>query len=85
MLYLWRRVPMPQISLYIDEETLRKVEDAAKRQHLSISKWVSEQIRSKIDPVYPAGYEDLYGSVGEADIRRPVEVGFEEDSKREAL
>jgi len=76
---------MPQISLYIDEETLRKVENAAKRQHLSISKWVSEQIRSKIDPVYPDGYEDLYGSVEESEIRRPAEVGFEEDSRREVL
>lgn len=46
---------MPQISLYVDEETLKKVESAAKRQHVSISKWVSEQIRSKIEPVYPLG------------------------------
>ena len=44
---------MPQISLYIDEKTLKKVENAAQRQHVSISKWVSEQIKTKIEPIYP--------------------------------
>jgi predicted HicB family RNase H-like nuclease len=39
---------MPQISVYIDEPTLRKIEIAAKRQKKSISKWVVEQIRSRI-------------------------------------
>ncbi len=62
---------MPQISLYVDEETLKKVESAAKRQHVSISKWVSEQIRSKIEPVYPLGYEELFGSVTENELVRP--------------
>lgn len=38
---------MPQISVYIDEPTLRKIEIAAKRKKI-ISKWVVEQIRSRI-------------------------------------
>lgn len=76
---------MPQISLYVDEETLRKVESAAKRQHVSISKWVSEQIRSKIEPVYPLGFEDLFGSLAEDDLVRPDQGAFEKDSQREAF
>jgi len=43
---------MPQISLYIDEPTLKKVENAALREHVSISKWVAEQIRARVDPVF---------------------------------
>jgi predicted HicB family RNase H-like nuclease len=46
---------MPQISLYIDEPTLRKVEYAAKAQQVSISRWVADQIRSRVDAVYPTG------------------------------
>ena len=46
---------MPQISLYIDEETLKKVEKAAKKEHISISKWVGNNIKrsfeSKINTV----------------------------------
>lgn len=36
---------MPQISLYIDEETLKKVEKASKKEHISISKWVGNNIK----------------------------------------
>jgi len=46
---------MPQISLYIDEETLSKIEKAAKKEHISISKWVGNNIKrsfeSKINTV----------------------------------
>ena len=56
---------MPQISLYIDEQTLKKVENAAQKQHVSISKWVAEQIRSRVEPIYPANFESLFGSISD--------------------
>lgn len=74
---------MPQISLYIDEATLRKVESAASRQHVSISKWVAEQIRSKIEPVYPKGFEDLFGSFSDETFERPNQIDFSHDISRE--
>ena len=76
---------MPQISLYIDEVTLKKVESAASRQHVSISKWVADQIRSKVDPVYPKGYEDLFGSVSDELFERPDQGSFQADSVRESF
>jgi PHD/YefM family antitoxin component YafN of YafNO toxin-antitoxin module len=54
---------MPQISLYIDEETLKKIEKAAKKEHISISKWVGNNIRRSFKSEYPENYFDLYGSV----------------------
>ena len=73
---------MPQISLYIDEKTLKKVEIAAKQSHLSISKWVAEQIKSKIDPVYPADYKDLFGSIKDDTFVKPKSLDFKNDTKR---
>jgi hypothetical protein len=73
---------MPQISLYIDEKTLTKVEDAAKRQRVSISKWVAEQIRAKVEPVYPADYGSLFGSISDDTFMRPMVPSFESDVKR---
>jgi hypothetical protein len=74
---------MPQISLYIDEPTLKKIENAALRQHVSISKWVAEQIRSRVDPTYPPDYEDLFGSISDDTFVRPVQPSFDSDSFRE--
>jgi len=74
---------MPQISLYIDEATLKKVESAASREHVSISRWVADQIRSKVDPVYPKDFEDLFGSLSDESFVRPGQNGFQSDSNRE--
>ncbi len=76
---------MPQISLYIDEKTLKKVESAAKQQRLSISKWVAEQIRSKVDPVYPADYDKLFGSIKDDTFTKPESPNFNHDAKRTAF
>ena len=76
---------MPQISLYIDEPTLREIENAASKEHISISKWVAEQIRSRIKPSYPIGFEDLYGSIDDSTLIRPEQFDYSNDSFREAF
>ena len=76
---------MPQISLYIDDKTLKKVEDAAKRQHTSISKWVAEQLRSTVDPVYPAQFEELFGSIKDETFMESKEIPFSSDYSRSEL
>lgn len=76
---------MPQISLYIDEKTLREIEIAAKHQKTSISKWVVEKIRRSIKPAYPDGYEGLFGSIDDNTFSEPSELAFSTDGKREPL
>ncbi|AEJ18728.1 hypothetical protein [Gracilinema caldarium] len=76
---------MPQLSIYIDEPTLEKVEKAAKRHNTSISKWVVEQLKASIDPVYPASYENLFGSIDDSTFTEPNELHFGADMKRESL
>ncbi len=56
---------MPQISLYIDEQTFQKVQRAAAGEQKSLSRWVVERIKTNVDPVYPPGFEKLFGSVKE--------------------
>jgi len=85
MVNLDAEATMPQISLYIDEPTLKKVETAALREHVSISKWVARQIRARIEPVYPAGYEELFGSIDDPTFEEPQELGIGADVGREGL
>ncbi|GAB4219308.1 MAG: hypothetical protein Kow00102_02130 [Spirochaetota bacterium] len=75
---------MPQISLYIDKETLEKIEKAAAKERISISKWVGKNIKKVIQEEYPEGYFDLFGSVTDKsfDIKK---LSFDQDSKRESL
>ncbi len=76
---------MPQISLYIDEKTLKKIEAAATREHLSLSKWVAQQLRSKVDPAYPTGFDAVFGSITDDSFKAVPHLSFAEDSHRETL
>ena len=62
---------MPKISLYIDQETLEKIKTEATRERLSVSKWVAEQIKPRVQPGYPPGFEGLFGSVDDETFKRP--------------
>ncbi|NBU97513.1 MAG: toxin-antitoxin system, antitoxin component, partial [Spirochaetia bacterium] len=54
---------MPQISLYIDKDTLLKIEKAAKQEKISLSKWVGKNIKKAIQEDYPPKYFELFGAI----------------------
>ena len=76
---------MPQISLYIDEPTLKKLEILAKREKKSISKWVRTRIKQAIDQTWPEDYFNLYGSVSDDRFKRPETSEADSDITREDL
>ncbi len=75
---------MPQLSLYIDKDTLAKIRRAAARERISISKWVGKNIKKLVSEDYPQGYFDLFGSITDKSFEIK-DVSFEQDSKREKL
>lgn len=76
---------MPQLSLYIDKETLSKIEAAAKINHISISKWVSERLRESLANHWPNQYETLFGSIGDPSFSEEVVRNEVPDLRREVL
>ncbi|MGF7110437.1 hypothetical protein [Treponema pedis] len=73
---------MPQLSLYLTQEQLSKVEHEARADRMSLSKWVVTQIINKIEPGYPEGWADLFGSVTDESFVRPEQPVLE---RRETL
>lgn len=76
---------MPQISLYVDDETLKKVGRAAKLENKSISKWVSSRIKTSLNNSWPEDWFSLFGSLKDESFKEPDELDIREDSKREKL
>lgn len=76
---------MPQISLYIDKETLKKVEKAAGAEKTSISKWVGKQLKKSLQSNYPEDFQNLFGSIRDESFTTPERKSFEVDAKRESL
>lgn len=76
---------MPQLSLYIDANTLSKIEIAAKINNTSISKWVSERLKESLIDKWPDNYISLFGCIDDDTFNVEKTEGFNNDSKRENL
>ncbi|MFW6138077.1 MAG: toxin-antitoxin system, antitoxin component [Spirochaetota bacterium] len=76
---------MPQLSLYIDEQTLKKIEIAAKLEKLSISKYVVKKLNESINKSWPQNFQSLYGSIQDETFNIPEEIDHAIDSQREEL
>ena len=76
---------MPQLSLYIDKETLEAIELRAKTSGTSISKYVTAALQSYLSDSWPQGYWDVFGSVTDDGFAAPEALQRHNDAKREEL
>ena len=74
---------MPQLSLYIDRETLERIESAARKEQLSLSKFVVSRMRESLDRRWAPAVTDLFGSI--TDPSFGVEPTAGTDIGRESL
>lgn len=76
---------MPQISLYIDNDTIKKIERAAKLENKSISKWVASRIQLSLEKKWPNDWFSLFGSIKDDSFHEPGELNSADDNIREKL
>lgn len=76
---------MPQLSLYIDEETLKKVTVAARIENVSISKFVVKKLNESMHDSWPSNFEKIFGSITDDTFTIADDISFEHDTKRESL
>ncbi|MDQ7007965.1 MAG: hypothetical protein Q9Q40_12105 [Acidobacteriota bacterium] len=70
---------MAQLTLYVDEETRRKIEAAARQAHLSVSRWVVTTLSRSLEQTWPRDYFDLFGSLPADDLEPPAQGRGGED------
>lgn len=76
---------MPQISLYINDKTLKKIEKAAQLENTSISKWVSGKLAEHLENDWPDNYSSLFGSIKDDSFCAETIKDFTTDIDREKL
>jgi len=76
---------MSQLTLYVDEETRRRIERAARQANLSVSRWVVRTISQSLELTWPPAYFELIGSLDDDDLRRPPQGRLSDDHFREDL
>ncbi len=74
---------MGQVSLYIDDDVLKKAKEMSKRENISLSKFISLKLKEAIENYRPKDYEKLFGSVPDFEFIEPLDE--KDDIPREKL
>jgi hypothetical protein len=80
-----RRCVVAQLTIYMDDETLDKVERSARLAKVSVSRWVRDRLSSIVEKEWPEGYFDLFASLSDEDIERPAQPILDVDAPRDRL
>ena len=76
---------MAQITIYMDDETIKKIETAAHKEHDSVSRWIKKRLVGVLESNWPKGYFDLFGAMDDGSFRRPAQPAWSKDRKRQTL
>ena len=76
---------MSQLTIYLDEDTERRLRAAADSQGVSLSRWVASLIREKTEDSWPQAVLDLAGAWPDFPTTEELRANPRPDSPREPL
>jgi len=76
---------MPQLSLYLDDVTLHKIEAGAKISEISVSKFVATALKDYFSNNWPEGYASLFGSIQDETLTADDDPDVALDAPREEI
>ena len=76
---------MAQLTIYIDKDTIRKIENAAAESKVSVSRWVRERIETALKDQWPVSFSRLFGALAGTDFEEPEELDFKNDLSRQKI
>jgi hypothetical protein len=65
---------MPQLSVYIDKETLSKVEAQSRLDDVSVSKLVVSALNEYLSNNWPKNYVNLFGAIKDETFKAPDDL-----------
>ena len=76
---------MSQLTIYLDDVSMRKVKTSAQKAKMSVSRWARTKLTEASTHEWPADYFRLFGSLSEEDLKRPNQGQFIDDLSRRKL
>jgi hypothetical protein len=76
---------MPQMSLYFDEDLASEIQKNARKEKVSVSKYVSDALRQRMSDEWTEDFLSALGAVRDASFVRPAQPDFSFDAKRGKL
>ncbi len=76
---------MAQITIYLPDEVENKARRAAKADGKSVSRWIADQLGSRLDDAWPRGVLDAAGAIPDFPGLDDIRKGYGRDVHREHL
>jgi len=76
---------MGQITIYLDDETERKMKRVVQSQRISQSRWVAERIKEGLREQWPESVRRIPGSWQDAPVAEVLREDLGADNRREEL
>lgn len=65
---------MPQVSLYLDEDTMETLRKEAGREQISLSQYTRRLVQNKAEQAWPASFWSTYGALDDPTFVEPPEL-----------
>jgi len=75
---------MGQVTIYIDDETERKMLNMVEKKRISKSKWIAELIREKASTTWPENVVNLAGAWKDLPTAEEIRREMGKDAPRES-
>jgi hypothetical protein len=76
---------MAQVTIYLDDGTADRVKRAARESGVSVSAWMAQLVRERIDDAWPAEVLALRGAWPDFPLAEEIRAGEVSDLPRESL
>ena len=76
---------MGQVTIYIDDDTEKKMLKMIEKQGISKSKWIAELIREKASATWPKSVVKLAGAWKDLPTAEEIRKGMGKDARRESV
>ena len=76
---------MGQVTIYLDSETEKKMNNVIKKTGISRSKWISDLIKQKMTSTWPENIVKLAGAWTDLPTAEDIRKNMAEDADRESI
>jgi hypothetical protein len=76
---------MPHLTIYLSAEIEAKLRKAARRDKLSVSRWISKRVADSLADEWPKEFLALAGSCPDFPSLDEIRSGYGQDAPREAF
>ena len=76
---------MGQVTIYLDSETEKKMNNVIKKTGISKSKWISDLIKQKMTSTWPENIVKLAGAWTDLQTAEDIRKNMAEDADRESI